>query len=70
MPAEVLTLEAYRLERAVRSQERERLPLDMTAHPGAVSVVIGDELELWLSPSQAEDVARDLARLGAEARRG
>lgn len=67
MPAEVRSLAVYRLERRRASDDAERLPLAMTAHQGAVSVVLGDDVELWLNPGQARAVAADLERLATEA---
>ena len=69
MPAErVVSLSAYRLERAVGVRDPERLPLAMASYPGAVSLVLGDDVELWLSPSQADELAADLQRLARDAR--
>jgi len=73
MPADgatVRSLTTYRLERRRASEQTERLPLALAAHPDAVSVLLGDELELWLDPDQADGLADDLKRLAVEARRG
>jgi len=69
MPAEVLVLDAYRTAVRRLSDTQERLPLAMAAHPGAVSLILADEVELWLSPEQCDELAGDLTRLARDARR-
>lgn len=53
--------------------KRRRLgfAISLTAHAGAVSVVVGDT-ELWLDPVQARELGNDLVGLAddAEGRRG
>jgi hypothetical protein len=44
----------------------DRLPLVIQAHPGAVAV-IADELEWWLDPTQAREIAASLLACADEA---
>jgi hypothetical protein len=71
VPAEGATvrcLGAYRLERRRAAEDAEQLPLAIDAHAGAVSALLGDEFELWMSPEQADAVADDLRAAAARAR--
>lgn len=75
MPAKPVDLAAFRASRRAPLGTRRKvlprhgLPLVLTAYRDAVSIVAG-EAELWASPDQADDLARDLSRLAAIARKG
>lgn len=71
MDAEVIPLRAYQTARELEADKPERLPLVVSSSPGAVSFLLGagdDELELWLAPEQADELADDLRRVAAAAR--
>jgi hypothetical protein len=65
VPAEVIRLETRRPD-----QPTIRLPVALAAHPDAVSLVLGDDYELWLRPDEAEGLGHDLLRLARAARGG
>jgi hypothetical protein len=70
VPAEVVSLAAVRRERA--DESREALPLEVQSEAGAVLVLIGageDEVELGLTPDQADAIGAELTRAAREARR-
>jgi hypothetical protein len=72
--ATVIDLAAYRDLAAPRRTyrlpvaEQPGLALVLAAYPGAVAV-LGNELELWLTPAQARALAADLIKLADEAAR-
>jgi hypothetical protein len=75
MPAQLLDLMAARREKLRRERiEHERLPVVLTAHPGAVQFVVASESgedaqELWISVPQILRLAHELLQAGAAADR-
>lgn len=74
MPAEIVSLLAERRRRAAEALARPApLPMALSVHGGTVVFIVGTpatdaEMELWLSPEEAEDIGRDLIRFADEAR--
>lgn len=73
MPAEPISLTAYRQQRSLAARQTEQLPLVLNVHVGAVELIIGgafddDAPELWLSPEQAIALADDLRRTALAAK--
>jgi hypothetical protein len=63
----VIVVDFHRLERRRVSGEPERLPLAITATPGAVLVVLADAGELSFSPKQFREFFAEGMRLADEA---
>jgi hypothetical protein len=66
--AEVLRLRGEPARAPVAPDEVARLPLVVQAHQGAVALYLPD-VDFWLSPKQARDVAADLIRAAEDAER-
>jgi hypothetical protein len=76
MPARVIRIDLERERRRVlaampgRPESVAVLPFRLVAHPDAVEFVIGDEVELWLTPGQACDLANQLSATAVDANAG
>lgn len=66
----IVPLRAHSNALALHADEPCRERLELVSHPGAVAIVCGNGVEVWLAPAQADALAEDLKRLAAEARRG
>lgn len=75
MSAKPLDLAAYRSRAArrlpglARKSATGKVAIALTAHPDAVSFVIGDR-EFWFTPAGAHELGQDIIRLAAIAHRG